>query len=82
MIQPAASLDLRGTPCPLNYVRSLLALERLAPGDWLQVDLDAGEPERMVADGLRDKGHAVMVQALAGDGAGPAPVRLRVCRAG
>lgn len=75
---PAASLDLRGTPCPLNYVRSLLALERLAPGDWLQVDLDTGEPERMVSDGLRDKGHTVSVEA----GAEPATVRLRVCRAG
>lgn len=77
----AACLDLRGTPCPLNYVRSLLALERLAPGDWLQVDLDAGEPEQMVADGLRAKGHAVLVEALAAEGTGPAPVRLRVCRA-
>jgi len=52
-------LDLRGTPCPLNYVRSRLALERLPPGALLLVDLDSGEPERMVADGLRGEGHAV-----------------------
>ena len=47
----AVQLYLRGTPCPLNFIRSKLALEKLAPGAWLQVDLDAGEPEEMVASG-------------------------------
>lgn len=56
---PDACLDLRGTPCPLNYVRSRLALERLPVGGWLQVDLDPGEPESMVAEGLRGEGHRV-----------------------
>lgn len=79
---PAAScIDLRGTPCPLNYVRCRLALERLAPGEVLQVDLDGGEPERMVAEGLRGEGHSVDVDPLPIDGAGPA-VRLRVRRGG
>ena len=41
---PSAQLNLRGTPCPLNFIRSKLALEKLALGAWLQVDLDAGEP--------------------------------------
>jgi TusA-related sulfurtransferase len=40
-------------------VRSRLALEKLPPGGLLVVDLDPGEPERMVADGLRGEGHAV-----------------------
>jgi len=61
---PSLELDLRGTPCPLNYVRSKLALERLAAGEVLQVDLDAGEPERMVAEGLRGEGHAVEIRPL------------------
>jgi TusA-related sulfurtransferase len=56
---PSSCLDLRGTPCPLNFIRSRLALEALDPGAWLQVDLDAGEPERMVAEGLRQAGHDV-----------------------
>ncbi|TVS05737.1 MAG: sulfurtransferase TusA family protein [Cyanobium sp. PLM2.Bin73] len=56
---PSSCLDLRGTPCPLNFIRSRLALEALEPGAWLQVDLDAGEPERMVAEGLRQAGHDV-----------------------
>ncbi len=68
-------LDLRGTPCPLNYVRSRLALEKLPPGGLLVVDLDPGEPERMVADGLRGEGHAVESAGLV-DGA----VRLSIRR--
>ena len=77
MNQPAACLDLRGTPCPLNYIRSKLALEKLEPGAWLQVDLDAGEPEQLVAAGLRGDGHRVELEPLSADA-----VRLRVCRHG
>ena len=36
------SLDLRGTACPVNFIRTRLALETIEPGAWLQVDLDAG----------------------------------------
>jgi len=74
---PAANLDLRGTPCPLNYIRSKLALEKLEPGAWLQLDLDAGEPEQMVAAGLRGEGHQVELERLSADA-----VRLRVRRHG
>ncbi|MFO8238496.1 MAG: sulfurtransferase TusA family protein [Prochlorococcaceae cyanobacterium] len=56
---PSTCLDLRGTPCPLNFIRSRLALEALEPGAWLQLDLDAGEPELTVAEGLRQAGHQV-----------------------
>jgi TusA-related sulfurtransferase len=72
-----ASLDLCGTPCPLNYIRSKLALEKLESGAWLQVDLDAGEPEQMVMAGLRDAGHRVEREPLQ-----PGIVRLRIRRDG
>ena len=75
---PSLELDLRGTPCPLNYVRSKLALESLAAGEVLQVDLDAGEPEQMVAEGLRGEGHSVEVLPLEASGA----VRLWIRRNG
>ncbi|MDM7937138.1 MAG: sulfurtransferase TusA family protein [Cyanobium sp. CZS 48M] len=58
--EPARRLDLRGTPCPLNFIRSRLALETIAVGEWLQLDLDTGEPEWMVAEGLRQEGHLVV----------------------
>lgn len=77
--QPSARLDLRGTPCPLNYVRTRLALETLEPGACLQVDLDAGEPEQMVSEGLRSEGHAVSIEPHP---QAEAAVRLRVERRG
>ena len=64
---PADRLDLRGTPCPLNYIRTRLALERLPAGAELEVWLDRGEPERMVSEGLRQEGHAVALAPLEGD---------------
>lgn len=55
-------IDLRGTPCPLNFIRARLTLETLDPGDWLLIDLDIGEPEQTVAEGLRQAGHEVIVE--------------------
>ena len=57
----ARSLDLRGTPCPVNFIRCKLALQSLQAGDQLQVQLDRGEPEAMVIPGLQDAGHRVKV---------------------
>lgn len=57
--EPAAQLDLRGIPCPLNFIRTKLALERLAPGQTLQVDLDRGEPQQQVIQGLASSAHCV-----------------------
>ena len=57
-------LDLRGTPCPVNYIRTRLALEALPAGASLEVWLDRGEPERMVSEGLRHEGHAVQLDPL------------------
>ncbi|MCT0218816.1 sulfurtransferase TusA family protein [Synechococcus sp. CS-1329] len=84
--QPSRRLDLRGTPCPLNFIRSRLALETLAAGEWLQLDLDAGEPERMVAEGLRQEGHRVEQGPGAApettETAGQEGVQLWICRHG
>ena len=57
----ARSLDLRGTPCPVNFIRCKLALESMQAGDQLQVQLDRGEPEAMVIPGLEEAGHRVNV---------------------
>ena len=67
------SLDLRGIPCPVNFVRCKLTLETMYPGDQLDVDLDRGEPEEMVVPGLRHAGHQVIVS-----GDDPAWVHLQV----
>lgn len=56
---PEAQLDLRGTPCPLNFVRTKLRLEKLSPGSLLEVWLDSGEPVEQVPDSLRMEGYPI-----------------------
>jgi TusA-related sulfurtransferase len=56
------TLDLRGVPCPLNWVKTRLALEQLEPGAQLVVELDAGEPIESVPASARDEGHDVTVE--------------------
>lgn len=54
-----AQLDLRGTPCPINFVRTKLRLEQMQPGERLEVWLDPGEPIEQVPDSLRMEGYAI-----------------------
>lgn len=56
---PDANLDLRGTPCPINFVRAKLRLEQMPPGALLEVWLDPGEPIEQVPDSLTMAGYSV-----------------------
>lgn len=58
-IIPDAQLDLRGTPCPINFVRTKLRLEQMIPGSILEVWLDPGEPIEQVPDSLTMAGYQV-----------------------
>lgn len=53
-------LDLKGTPCPLNYVKAKLALENLKSGDVLEILLDEGEPMDNVPKSMEDDGHQIL----------------------
>ncbi|MFS8868454.1 sulfurtransferase TusA family protein [Synechococcus sp. OH30] len=61
-------LDQRGIPCPLNYVRAKLRLERMAPGELLELWLDAGEPLEQVPKSLAMAGHSIEGQQAAPEG--------------
>jgi TusA-related sulfurtransferase len=52
-------LDLRGTPCPINFVRTKMKLEQMTEGDLLEVWLDPGEPIEQVPDSLKMAGYNV-----------------------
>jgi len=54
-----AALDLRGTPCPINFVRTKLKLEQLPPDTLLEVWLDAGEPIEQVPPSLKGEGYTI-----------------------
>lgn len=56
---PDAQLDLRGTPCPINFVRTKLRLERMSAGQLLEVWLDPGDPIEQVPDSLRMEGYPI-----------------------
>ncbi|MEL7036062.1 MAG: sulfurtransferase TusA family protein [Cyanobacteria bacterium J06592_8] len=56
---PDAQMDLRGTPCPLNFVRTKLKLEQMTPGALLEVWLDSGEPIEQVPDSLMMEGYQI-----------------------
>ena len=54
-------LDLCGFACPVNFVKCCLALENLSVNQVLKVDLDIGEAEKSVLDGLQEKGYKVTI---------------------
>lgn len=55
--QGDALLDLRGTPCPINFVRTKLRLEQMPANSLLEVWLDPGEPIEQVPDSLTMAGY-------------------------
>jgi len=56
---PDAQLDLRGTPCPINFVRTKLRLEQMEDGALLEVWLDPGEPIEQVPHSLKVEGYPI-----------------------
>ena len=54
-------LDLCGLPCPVNFVKCCLVLENLSSNQVLKVDLDIGEAETSVIDGLQENGYKVKI---------------------
>ena len=54
-------LNLCGVTCPVNFVKCCLVLENLSSNQFLQVDLDIGEAEISVMDGLKEKGYQVKI---------------------
>ncbi|HUM09526.1 MAG TPA: sulfurtransferase TusA family protein [Myxococcaceae bacterium] len=57
---PDAQLDITAEVCPMTFVRTKIALERLPVGGVLEVRLKGDEPLRNVPDSARDQGHTVL----------------------
>lgn len=67
LLSPQVSLDLRGTPCPLNFVRTKLQLEQMSLGSLLEVWLDPGEPIEQVPPSLQMAGYVIEQTRDCGD---------------
>ncbi|HEY9775510.1 MAG TPA: sulfurtransferase TusA family protein [Planktothrix sp.] len=52
-------LDLRGVACPMNFVKTRLFLDKIAPGDVVTVLLDPGEPVESVSSSVQSEGHSI-----------------------
>lgn len=58
---PKQTLDLRTTKCPLNFVKTRLALEKLEVGDVLEVwILNEAESAINIPKSIAQEGHAVI----------------------
>ncbi len=60
MTAPRATGDLRPYACPITFVKTRIALERLRPGDVLEVWLAGGEPAESVPRSAAEEGHRVL----------------------
>jgi TusA-related sulfurtransferase len=56
------TLDVTGLRCPMTWVRTKLELERMAPGEALEVRCLAGEALENVPRSAAEAGHVVSVQ--------------------
>ena len=63
-----AVLDITRDVCPMTFVRTRLALDRLAPGSLLLVRMRGEEPRRNVPRTAAELGHAVLSLTVEADG--------------
>jgi TusA-related sulfurtransferase len=61
-------LDITRDVCPMTFVKTRIALDRLAAGQTLLVRLRGEEPVRNVPRTATEQGHAVLEQHVEGDG--------------
>jgi TusA-related sulfurtransferase len=58
---PVRTLDVTDLTCPMTWVRTKLELEKLAPGEALEVRCAEGEALENVPRSAADAGHDVQV---------------------
>ena len=58
----ARRLDITALTCPMTWVRTKLELERMAPGEALEVRCRAGEALENVPRSAAAAGHGVVVE--------------------
>lgn len=57
---PDLEIDITLYRCPMTFVRTRLALDRLAPGQLLSVKLQGDEPQRNVPATAAQLGHEIV----------------------
>ena len=73
--RPTRQIDITADTCPITFVRTKLALERMSIGDVVEVRLKGREPLENVPRSAREEGHEVL--AIEDDGNGIHRVLIR-----
>ena len=68
MDNPDHELDITSEVCPMTFVRTRLALDRLQPGQTLLVKLRGAEPAANVPRTAVEQGHEVLEIEAGADG--------------
>lgn len=75
---PDVFLDISNEVCPLTFVRTKLCVERMKPGQTLEVRLSVGEPLENVPRSLNEIGHEILALAPEDPARPDGPHRLLV----
>lgn len=66
-IKPKLVKDFRGTPCPMNFVKTKAVLFSMESKDILEILLDDGEPIENVPGSVKEEGHKIVKQEKVDD---------------
>jgi tRNA 2-thiouridine synthesizing protein A len=61
-------LDITAETCPMTFVRTRLALDRMKAGETLLLRLRGEEPRRNIPRTATEQGHAILAEAEESDG--------------
>lgn len=62
IIKPDFVLDLRGVPCPLNFVKTKIQLDKMELNQVLELWLDQGEPVESVSQSVLSEGYNILLK--------------------
>ena len=68
-------IDVSADTCPMTFVRTRLQIDRMAPGEILEVRFRGEEPRLNLARSLEEQGHAILSQVYGEEGLGRLLVR-------
>lgn len=68
MVQADKQIDITAEICPMTFVRTRLALDRMAPGETLLVRLRGAEPVANIPRAAAEQGHTILAQETGADG--------------
>lgn len=67
-MKPHREIDITSESCPMTFVRTKLAIEKMKAGEVLAVLLRGEEPRRNVPRAVRDHGHVIVGETELGEG--------------